>query len=167
MRWATGTFLRTLRTHLKSLKVQRPVLAEWRLWLATNPFFDPTAIWLEKKFDVKPLDESSPELVTVLPAIPTPEPFPRGSPGLIVFERIPLERIKDDVEKYVTPLCSLPLRLIVPPADDCAYSRTPCGCATSWRAYPQLRSDASSRRCWSFTGPAKRTGTCSTTSPQT
>lgn len=100
MRWATGTFLRTLRTHLKSLKLQRSVLAEWRLWLAVNPFFDPTAIWLEKKFDAEPLGDLSVELVTTLPAIPTPSPFPRGSPGLIVFERTPLEYVKDDIEKY-------------------------------------------------------------------
>ena len=100
MRWATGTFLRTLRTHLKSLKLQRSVLAEWRLWLAVNPFFDPTAIWLEKKFDAEPLGDLSVELVTTLPAIATPSPFPRGSPGLIVFERTPLEYVKDDIEKY-------------------------------------------------------------------
>lgn len=131
MRWTTGSFLRALRTHLKSLKVPRPVLMEWRLWLAVNPFFDPSAIWLEQKFDAEPLGDISAELVTALPAIPTPLPLPQGSPGLIIFERTPLERVKDDIEKYAPPFCSFILRLITPPADDYAYLRTLSGCATS------------------------------------
>ena len=166
MRWATGTFLRTLRAHLKSLKMQRSVLAEWRLWLAVNPFFDPTAIWLEKKFDAEPLGDFSVELVTALPAIPTPSPFPRGSPGLIVFERTPLEYVKDDIEKYAVHLCSLGSRLIVAFVDDCAYSMTPYGCVTSWQACLPLQIDALSQRWWSSIGSARTTGMCRTISPK-
>ncbi|KZT66323.1 hypothetical protein DAEQUDRAFT_813670 [Daedalea quercina L-15889] len=122
MRWTIGTFVRSLRTHLKSINTKRRPLAEWRLWLAVNPFFDPTAIWLEKKFDAESLGDLSIELVTALPAVPTPKPFPRGSPGLIVFERTPLERIKDDIEKRLRVLDDIVrLRDIVaslPPVED-------------------------------------------------
>jgi len=114
--------LRSLRAHLKSVNTENKSLAEWRLWLAVNPFFDPTAIWLETKFDAEKLGDFSIDLVTSLPAIPTPKPFPRGSPGLIIFERTPLERIKDDIEKRLRTLDdTVRLRDIVaslPPVSD-------------------------------------------------
>ena len=118
------------------------------------------------QFDAEPLGDFSVELVTALPAIPTPSPFPRGSPGLIVFERTPLEYVKDDIEKYAVYLCSLGSRLIVAFVDDCAYSMTPYGCVTSWQACLPLQIDALSQRWWSSIGSARTMGMCRTISPK-
>ncbi|KAK0449033.1 uncharacterized protein EV420DRAFT_1750746 [Desarmillaria tabescens] len=46
-RWAQGSFLQLIRDHVK-LQLSP---SEWQIWLSLNPDSDPTAIWLERKFD--------------------------------------------------------------------------------------------------------------------
>ena len=60
---------------------------------------DNTAIWLEHKFDVPSSGEWVSENVVSIPAFKKPKS--KGSPGLIVFERTPLEGVDDEIERCV------------------------------------------------------------------
>ena len=76
--------------------------AQWRVWLSTNTdgAHDGTAIWLETKFGVPEAGEWASERVFSIPVVPkTRKPPHPGSPGLIVFERTPLEGLEDEIEK--------------------------------------------------------------------
>lgn len=77
-------------------------LPEWCLWLSMNSENDKTAIWLEHKFDVPSSGRWISETVFSIPAFKQPEA--QGSPGLIVFERTPLEGVDDEIERCV-PWC--------------------------------------------------------------
>ena len=76
-------------------------LPEWCLWLSLNSENDKTAIWLEHKFDVPSSGFWVSENVFSIPAFEKPEA--QGSPGLVVFERTPLEGVDDEIERYVLP----------------------------------------------------------------
>ncbi|KAJ7236039.1 SAC3/GANP/Nin1/mts3/eIF-3 p25 family-domain-containing protein [Mycena rebaudengoi] len=80
-RWAQGSFLQIIRTLVKSKSARPPSSALWRIWLSLNPESDPTAIWLECKFDVP---GSGGQWVS---ESPPPNPGSgNGYPGIIVFE---------------------------------------------------------------------------------
>lgn len=64
-----------------------------------NPEMDGTAIWLERKFDVPASGQWSSETIFSIP-LASNKASP-ASPGLIVFERTPLEGIADEIERYV------------------------------------------------------------------
>ena len=73
--------------------------SQWRVWLSTNSEKDGTAIWLEHKFDVPQSGDWESAHVFSIPVVPKARHPPSpGSPGLIVFERTPLEGL-DDLEK--------------------------------------------------------------------
>lgn len=77
--------------------------AQWQMWLSLNPESDPTAIWLERKFDI-PGSGGRWESETVF-SIPVTLPTSASSsptlafPGIIVFECTPLEGVVDDLER--------------------------------------------------------------------
>lgn len=82
-------------------------LQEWCIWLSTNNVNDKTAIWLEHKFDVPASGRWVSENVFCIHAFDAPEQ--QGSPGLIIFERSPLEGVEDEIERSVR-LCTWFLR---------------------------------------------------------
>ena len=67
-----------------------------------NPQNDGTAIWVERKFDVPASGRWASEQVFSIPLDPREEQS--SSPGLIVFECVPLEGVNDDIEVYVSVL---------------------------------------------------------------
>ncbi|KAG6812812.1 hypothetical protein H0H92_000270 [Tricholoma furcatifolium] len=93
-RWAQGSFLNVIKNHVK-LK-NRGVHPSWRIWLSMNPDSDATAIWLERKFDVPISGDWISEAVFSIPITRTADP---ESPGLIIFERTPMDDIIDDLER--------------------------------------------------------------------
>ncbi|KAI0771453.1 SAC3/GANP/Nin1/mts3/eIF-3 p25 family-domain-containing protein [Irpex lacteus] len=110
-RWAQGSFLASVRSSLKRLTRDEYPL-DWSIWLSLNTENDGTAIWLERKFDVPESGGWVSESVFSIPL--DPEDAPRnkmGSPGLIVFERTPLDDLEDPIEKKYRVL------------DDCARLR--------------------------------------------
>lgn len=62
---------------------------------------DSTAIWLECKFDVPDSGEWLPDNIFSVPLLPESRHKSKGSPGLIVFERTPLNDLHDVLEKSV------------------------------------------------------------------
>lgn len=75
---------------------------EWRIWLSTNTENDGTAIWLEQKFDVPDSGEWKSESIFSIPVLPKfDNPPSPGAPGLIVFERTPLDGVADALERSV------------------------------------------------------------------
>lgn len=99
-RWAQGSFLRSIRIRVRSSSPKGRPHIQWRTWLSLNPENDGTAIWLEHKFDVPSSGSWDSETVFSIPAIPDPKGVrSRGSPGLIVFERTPLEDLPDEIER--------------------------------------------------------------------
>ncbi|KAI0641637.1 SAC3/GANP/Nin1/mts3/eIF-3 p25 family-domain-containing protein [Trametes meyenii] len=108
-RWAQGSFRRTVLDRLKASMSPGAQLTGWCTWLSTNSVNDKTAIWLEHKFDVPASGHWASENVFCIPAFAKPEQ--EGSPGLIVFERSPLEGVDDEIERKYRVL------------DDCARLR--------------------------------------------
>ncbi|KAK0465836.1 SAC3 domain-containing protein [Armillaria novae-zelandiae] len=94
-RWAQGSFLQLIRDHVKLQ--QSP--SEWQIWLSLNPDSDPTAIWLERKFDAPASGRWMGENVFSIPLKPSGAQFGLASPGVIIFECTPLEGITDDLER--------------------------------------------------------------------
>ena len=77
--------------------------AQWRVWLSTNTdgAHDGTAIWLETKFGVPEAGEWHSESVFSIPVLPKYEGPPSpGAPGLIVFERTPMDNVDDVLERF-------------------------------------------------------------------
>lgn len=111
-RWAVGSFLRTFQNHVKS-KVQHldEMPARWQIWVSTNPVSDPTAIWVEKKFDIPNSGSWASETVFSIP-IAEQRGAQQAHPGVIVFECTPLEGEGDSLERKYRVL------------DDCARLRT-------------------------------------------
>lgn len=68
-----------------------------------NPEVDATAIWLERKFDVPASGQWGPENIFSIPVGPTENS--QASPGVIVFERTPLEGVTDEIERSLH-ICS-------------------------------------------------------------
>ncbi|KAI0364876.1 hypothetical protein BV20DRAFT_955385 [Pilatotrama ljubarskyi] len=97
-RWAKGSFRHTVLERLKASLPPGTELPEWCIWLSTNSVNDKTAIWLEHKFDVPASGHWVSENVFCIPAFDSVEQ--QGSPGLIVFERSPLEGVDDIERKY-------------------------------------------------------------------
>ncbi|KAI0357231.1 hypothetical protein OH77DRAFT_1422786 [Trametes cingulata] len=97
-RWAKGSFRRTVLDRLKASLPPETELSEWCIWLSTNTMNDKTAIWLEHKFDVPASGHWVSENVFCIPAFESVEQ--QGSPGLIVFERSPLEGVDEIERKY-------------------------------------------------------------------
>ncbi|KAH8105344.1 SAC3/GANP/Nin1/mts3/eIF-3 p25 family-domain-containing protein [Cristinia sonorae] len=112
-RWAQGSFLKTIRRCVEEMSPDSDSRAEWRVWLALNTDNDGTAIWLEHKFDLPQSGEWISDTVFSIPAVPktTEGRLPLGSPGLVIFERTPLEGITDPIERKYRVL------------DDCARLR--------------------------------------------
>ncbi|EIW53027.1 uncharacterized protein TRAVEDRAFT_155881 [Trametes versicolor FP-101664 SS1] len=108
-RWAQGSFRRTVVDCLKARLPPDTRLQEWCIWLSTNNVNDKTAIWLEHKFDVPASGRWVSENVFCIHAFDAPEQ--QGSPGLIIFERSPLEGVEDEIERKYRVL------------DDCARLR--------------------------------------------
>lgn len=98
-RWARGSFLQGIRQDIKRRTGVYP--RSWRIWLSMNPESDGTAIWLEKKFDVPAAGQWDSELIFSIPLAASEAS--EGWPGLIVYERTPLEGIKDEIERCVNP----------------------------------------------------------------
>ncbi|PBK64702.1 hypothetical protein ARMSODRAFT_961874 [Armillaria solidipes] len=94
-RWAQGSFLQLIRDHVKLQ--QSP--SEWQIWLSLNPDSDPTAIWLERKFDAPASGRWMGENVFSIPLKPSGAQSALASPGVIIFECTPLEGITDDLER--------------------------------------------------------------------
>ncbi|KAG6844263.1 hypothetical protein H0H87_008299 [Tephrocybe sp. NHM501043] len=68
----------------------------WRVWLSMNPDSDATAIWLERKFDVPTSGDWASETIFSIPLTRMANP---DSPGIVVFERTPMEGVTDDLER--------------------------------------------------------------------
>lgn len=69
----------------------------WQIWLSMNPEMDATAIWLERKFDVPTSGQWLGESIFAMRLEPAEES--ETSPGVIVFERTPLEGVSDEIER--------------------------------------------------------------------
>ena len=78
------------------------VSPDWRLWLSMNPENDGTAIWMEHKFDVPASGQWESESIFSIP-LRQRKAASSPSPGLIVFESTPLERVSDELERYTVP----------------------------------------------------------------
>ncbi|RPD53579.1 hypothetical protein L227DRAFT_581247 [Lentinus tigrinus ALCF2SS1-6] len=131
-RWAPGSFRQTVLDRLKKQLPPKSELPEWCLWLSVNSENDKTAIWLEHKFDVPSSGHWISEAVFSIPAFQKPEA--QGSPGLIVFERTPLEGVDDEIERKYRVLddCAR-LRDIIsalPPPDERHFE--PCLLVINW-----------------------------------
>ncbi|KAI0086876.1 hypothetical protein BDY19DRAFT_908043 [Irpex rosettiformis] len=110
-RWAQGSFLSTVRATLLSRLSKSDIHdsryeypQEWSIWLSLNSENDGTAIWLERKFDVPKSGGWVSESVFSIPldhknASQNPALIDTGSPGLLVFERTPLDDVDDPLEK--------------------------------------------------------------------
>nr|VWP01746.1 Global transcription regulator sge1 [Ganoderma boninense] len=96
-RWAQGSFRQTVLERLKKRLEPGDELEDWCLWVSMNTENDNTAVWVERKFDVPTSGSWVSESVFSIPAFRKPEG--QGSPGLIVFERTPLEGVEDEIEK--------------------------------------------------------------------
>ncbi|CDO70164.1 hypothetical protein BN946_scf185009.g15 [Trametes cinnabarina] len=156
-RWAAGSFRRSIINRLKMNLSLGTELPEWCIWLSTNSVNDKTAIWLEHKFDVPSSGHWVSENVFCMPAFDTPREGP-GSPGLIVFERSPLEGVADEIERKYRVL------------DDCARLRDiletrlppdeehylPCLLVVNWS---EKEDDAGTREFIEMTQRAVREGT--------
>src|ERR1700728_3909525 len=99
-RWVKGSFLEVIKTHVKS--EYGSVSPDWGLWLSMNPANDGTAIWMEHKFDVPASGQWESESIFSIPLRQRKTTSSR-SPGLIVFESTPLERVSDELERYTVP----------------------------------------------------------------
>ena len=64
-----------------------------------NTVNDGTAIWLERKFDAPASGSWAPGNIFSIPLRPQAQLDSGGSPGLIVFERTPLDDVDDPLEK--------------------------------------------------------------------
>ncbi|TDL23447.1 hypothetical protein BD410DRAFT_746894 [Rickenella mellea] len=101
-RWARGSFVKGVREHLRRRyghghqRDTHPL--NWGVWLCMNPDNDRTAIWLEQKFDVPESGDWESEAVFSIPLVPNAKGEKRY-PGLVVFECLPLEDVKDDLER--------------------------------------------------------------------
>ncbi|KAG6836633.1 hypothetical protein H0H93_005660 [Arthromyces matolae] len=107
-RWAQGSFLQVITTHVKSRLNGALPQPSWHIWLSMNPDSDATAIWLERKFDVP---ASGSWLSDAVFSIPLRRTTDMTSPGLIVFECTPMGGVADDLERKYRVL------------DDCARLR--------------------------------------------
>ncbi|KAG7441941.1 uncharacterized protein BT62DRAFT_936575 [Guyanagaster necrorhizus] len=94
-RWAQGSFLQLIRDHVKL----RLSPSEWQIWLSLNPDSDPTAIWLERKFDAPASGRWMGDNVFSIPLKPSGAPLALASPGVVIFECTPLEGVVDDLER--------------------------------------------------------------------
>ncbi|EMD36062.1 hypothetical protein CERSUDRAFT_96289 [Gelatoporia subvermispora B] len=134
-RWAHASFLQAIRTRVKDASPTDVPPKGWRLWLSLNPENDGTAIWLEHKFDVPASGDWQSQTVFSIPLIPKSKGgVSRGGPGLLVFERTPLEGLEDEIDKKYRILedCAR-LRDIIrtlPPAEDLRY--TPSLLVINW-----------------------------------
>ncbi|TFK81944.1 hypothetical protein K466DRAFT_590907 [Polyporus arcularius HHB13444] len=131
-RWAQGSFRQTVVDRVKKQLQPGAELPEWCMWLSMNTENDKTAIWLEHKFDVPSSGRWISETVFSIPAFK--EPQAEDSPGLIVFERTPVEGVDDEIEKKYRVLddCAR-LRDIInalPPAEERRYD--PCLLVINW-----------------------------------
>lgn len=96
----------------------------WNIWLSLNPESDSSAIWIERKFDVPKSGRWANETVFEIPVLGQGEENISGVTtngkgkakagiqmkeeeelgkytGLIVFECVPTDLVKDDIEKFV------------------------------------------------------------------
>ncbi|KAI1784571.1 SAC3/GANP/Nin1/mts3/eIF-3 p25 family-domain-containing protein [Ganoderma leucocontextum] len=96
-RWAQGSFHQTVLERLKTRLEPGDELQDWCLWVSMNTENDNTAVWVERKFDVPSSGYWVSENVFSIPTFNKPEG--QGSPGLIVFERTPLDGVDDEIEK--------------------------------------------------------------------
>ncbi|KAG6860335.1 hypothetical protein C0995_012481 [Termitomyces sp. Mi166 len=95
-RWAKGSFLKVIRSHVQSKLNGALPHPSWHIWLSMNSDSDPTAIWLERKFDVPMSGDWVSEGIFSIPLTRTTE---LDSPGLIIFERTPIEEVTDELER--------------------------------------------------------------------
>ncbi|KAF4565558.1 hypothetical protein EYR36_002131 [Pleurotus pulmonarius] len=102
-RWTRGSFLDIISTQVRrkahGCGLHKP-LPTWRTWVSLNPESDATAIWLERKFDIPNSGKWVSEVIFEIPLTAQgDEDQSEGFPGLIIFERTPLDDIKDDIER--------------------------------------------------------------------
>ncbi|KAG5735430.1 SAC3 family protein 1 [Termitomyces sp. T112] len=95
-RWAKGSFLEVITVHIQSKLSGALPHPSWRIWLSMNSDSDATAIWLERKFNVPVSGDWVSEAVFSIPLTQTTD---SDSPGLIIFERTPLEGVADELER--------------------------------------------------------------------
>ncbi|KAG6330558.1 hypothetical protein ID866_8530 [Astraeus odoratus] len=88
-----------------------PLPTNWAAWLSLNQDNDGTAIWLEQKFDIPNSGKWKTENVFQIPVARSPGGAGDYYPGVIFFERTPLNGISDVLEKKYRVL------------DDCARLR--------------------------------------------
>ncbi|KAI0344374.1 hypothetical protein BDW22DRAFT_1355768 [Trametopsis cervina] len=121
-RWAQGSFLQAVRGKLKNKATNPEYPTEWCIWLSLNGEIDSTAIWLQHKFGAQDAGNWLSQSVFSLPVTESSHSS-TGSPGLIVFERTPLDGL-DLLEKKYTIL------------DDCSRLRD---VAEQLHSHPKLR----------------------------
>jgi hypothetical protein len=106
-RWAKGSFLEVLRAYVRRVTPASSPSPDWRAWVSTNPDNDGTAVWLEHKFNIPASGEWESESIFSIPVFDEKGSTP--CPGIIFFECTPLERLTDEIERFVhSP------RLVVP-----------------------------------------------------
>lgn len=104
-----------------------------------NPEMDGTAIWLERKFDMPASGQWISEAIFSIPL--ADNRASSYSPGLIVFERTPLEGISDAIDRYFYPLVYILLRTYLlltrkyRVLDDCSRLRDIVGTLPSRRHF--------------------------------
>lgn len=125
-------------------------LEDWCLWVSMNTENDNTAVWVERKFDVPTSGNWVSENVFSIPAFSKSEG--QSSPGLIVFERTPLEGVDDEIEKYVIYQISIDTELIPLILGNIVSLTIAHGFVTSSRHYLPLNGDTTYRVSWSSTG---------------
>ncbi|CAL1701855.1 unnamed protein product [Somion occarium] len=97
-RWAQGSFLHAIRSHVANVSPDSQVLSGMDIWLALNTGNDSTAIWLEQKFAVPISGRFLSENVFSIPVVPN-SLSTSSSPVLIVFERTPASDVDDPLER--------------------------------------------------------------------
>ncbi|KAH9946750.1 SAC3/GANP/Nin1/mts3/eIF-3 p25 family-domain-containing protein [Amylocystis lapponica] len=144
-RWEKGSFLRTVRKRVRAVGRDKRCPPEWRLWLSLNPENDGTAIWLEHKFDVPASGGWENEALFSIPGSPGEDRADsHGSPGMIIFERTPLEGLDDEIDRKYRILddCSR-LRDVMRSLPDASYMRfIPSLLVISWSEEDTSKGDS-------------------------
>ena len=94
--WAKGSFLKVITSHIQSKLSGALPPSSWHIWLSINSDSDATAIWLERKLNVPASGNWVSETVFSIPLTQTTDFV---SPGLIIFERTPVEGVTDELER--------------------------------------------------------------------
>ncbi|KIL56004.1 hypothetical protein M378DRAFT_17465 [Amanita muscaria Koide BX008] len=95
----------TKNTHIAGHEEKKETVPSlWQIWLSMNPNSGATAIWMERKFDVpdsgmnRDIGRRSISSLYLPPQTPVAQ---KGSLGIVIFKCMPIQNVKDDIERSV------------------------------------------------------------------